>query len=290
MSQCQGNYDIKKHPCFSADAHGKFGRIHLPVSPVCNIQCRFCKRGFNKSEWRPGVSRALLTPVAAVEVLDRAAKLCPELTVVGIAGPGDTLAGDYALETFRLVHERYPDLIKCLSTNGLLLKEKIGSLVEAGVKAITVTMNAVDVKILAQICSHIVCNGQYITGEAAGRWLILAQLAGIEKAVSLGVTVKVNTVLIPGVNDKHVGDIARAAANAGAAFINIIPLIPEHEFRNHRSPDCMEINAARMIAEDYLPVFRHCQQCRADACGIPGGKMDFAEKLYDKRFISFSHG
>ncbi|MDF2568961.1 MAG: nifB 1 [Sporomusa sp.] len=285
MSQGQVTHDIKKHPCFSAEAHGKFGRIHLPVSPVCNIQCRFCKRGFNKDERRPGVSRALLTPEAAVGVLDRAVKLCPELTVVGIAGPGDTLAGDYALETFRLVHERYPSLIKCLSTNGLLLKEKIDGLVKAGVRAITVTINAVEVKILAKVCSHIVYNGQYITGEMAARWLVLAQLAGIEKAVDLGVTVKVNTVLIPGINDHHIGDIAKTAANAGAAFINIIPLIPEHEFRNHRSPDCLEVNAARMSAEKYLPVIRHCQQCRADACGIPGGKIDFAEVLYDKREI-----
>ena len=42
--------------CFSASAHNKFARIHLPVSPACNIQCRFCKRGFNKWEIRPGVA------------------------------------------------------------------------------------------------------------------------------------------------------------------------------------------------------------------------------------------
>lgn len=286
MSQSQATHDIKKHPCFSADAHGKFGRIHLPVSPVCNIQCRFCKRGFNKDERRPGVSRALLTPEAAVGVLDRAVKLCPELTVVGIAGPGDTLAGSYALETFRLVHERYPNLIKCLSTNGLLLKEKIDGLMKVGVRTITVTINAIEVKILTKICSHIVYNGQYITGEMAARWLVLAQLAGVEQAVSLGVTVKVNTVLIPGINDHHIGDIAKTAANAGAAFINIIPLIPEHEFRNHRQPDSQEIKAARRIAGEYLPVIRHCQQCRADACGIPGGKIDFAQMLYNERLVA----
>jgi nitrogen fixation protein NifB len=47
-------------------------------------------------------------------------KLCPEITVVGIAGPGDPLATTHALETFKLIHNRYPQLIKCLSTNGLL--------------------------------------------------------------------------------------------------------------------------------------------------------------------------
>ena len=31
-------FDSSKHPCFSKEAHGKFGRIHLPVAPRCNIQ------------------------------------------------------------------------------------------------------------------------------------------------------------------------------------------------------------------------------------------------------------
>jgi len=26
-----------KHPCFHCEAYNKFGRIHLPVSPSCNI-------------------------------------------------------------------------------------------------------------------------------------------------------------------------------------------------------------------------------------------------------------
>ena len=47
---------IKKHPCFNGAAHSKYGRIHLPVSPACNIQCRFCKRGFNRHEQRRSIS------------------------------------------------------------------------------------------------------------------------------------------------------------------------------------------------------------------------------------------
>ena len=282
MSHGREEKAMSKHPCFSAEAQGKFGRIHLPVSPVCNIQCRFCRRDFNKHEDRPGTGRVLLTPAEAIGVLERAVKLCPELTVVGIAGPGDTLAGDYALETFQLVHARYPYLIKCLSTNGLLLKEKIDGLVKAGVQAVTVTINAIEVKTLAKICSHIMHNGQYITGEMAARWLVLAQLAGIDKAVSLGVAVKVNTVLIPGINDQHIGDIAKTAAQAGAACINILPLVPAHEFRNRRPPDCRELAAARRVAGKYLPVIQHCQQCRADICGLPDTIADLAGLLYDK--------
>lgn len=60
------------------------------------------------------------------------------------AGPGDTLATDYALETFRLVKEHHPELIKCMSTNGLLLYERADEIIEIGVESVTVTVNAVD--------------------------------------------------------------------------------------------------------------------------------------------------
>jgi len=298
MSQCTANTEhnrqdhlVKKHPCFNGEAHAKYGRIHLPVSPSCNIQCRFCKRGFNKWEKRPGVSAGLLSPDEALEMVERALELCPQITVVGIAGPGDTLASDHALETFRLVHAKFPELIKCLSTNGLMLREKAEALVETGVKTITVTVNAADIKTLIKVCSHIQYNGQYMTGEIAARYLLLSQVGGIKKATDLGITVKINTVLIPGVNDHQIGDIAKLAAGLGADFINIIPLIPQHEFKDHSPPSCKELNAARAAAEQYLPVFRHCQQCRADACGIPGSGKDLADELYGNRFQNtFSHG
>ena len=33
-----------KHPCYSAEAHTKYARMHLPVAPACNIQCNYCNR------------------------------------------------------------------------------------------------------------------------------------------------------------------------------------------------------------------------------------------------------
>jgi len=281
---------VKRHPCFNSEAHSNFGRIHLPVSPACNIQCRFCKRGFNKWEKRPGVSRSLLKPEDSVKIVERALELCPQITVVGVAGPGDTLATDHALAAFELIHKRFPRLINCLSTNGLLLKEKAERIIEAGVRTVTVTVNAVYPAVLKDICAYINYNGQYLTGEHAARWLVLAQLAGIEKIAELGAVVKINTVLIPGVNDHHVEEVARATARAGASLINIIPLIPQHDMENYPPPDCAELNAARAAAEKHLPVFRHCKQCRADACGIPGAGVDLAGALYDEPLPTFSHG
>jgi nitrogen fixation protein NifB len=281
---------MKKHPCFNGEAHTNFGRIHLPVSPSCNIQCRFCQRSFNKWEDRPGVSRSLLTPKASLKVVERALELCPQITVAGIAGSGDTLATDHALETLELIHWKFPHLINCLSTNGLLLKEKANRIVSAGVKTVTVTVNSINPKGLSSICSHIISNGQFMTGEDAAQVLIEAQLSGIRKIVEQGVVVKINTVLIPGVNGESIGEVAKATAEAGASLINIIPLIPQHEMVLLRQPNCEELDSARISAEEFLPVFRHCLHCRADACGIPGSGIDYASELYEQPQETFSHG
>jgi nitrogen fixation protein NifB len=281
-----------RHPCFSGEANVSHGRLHLPVSPACNIQCRFCKRTFNKAEQRPGVSASLLNPADAADLARRALKLCPEITVAGIAGPGDTLATPHALETFRIIHREFPQLINCMSTNGLLLERYADAIHEAGVGALTVTVNAVDPVILERICSAVILDGRRHTGVEGAAILIEAQKRGIQKAADLGMMIKINIVLIPGVNDDHVGDIARTVSALGAGIVNIIPLIPQHEFAEAEEPDCEELNEAREAVEEFLPVFRHCQHCRADACGIPG-RGDLSSLLYneEREFEqTFSHG
>ena len=104
---------INNHPCFGPKA-ATTGRIHLPVSGSCNIGCRFCHRVLNKTEHRPGVTSKVITPEESIGVLEKALKICPEIKVAGIAGPGDTLATDTALETFRLIGKHFPELLKCM--------------------------------------------------------------------------------------------------------------------------------------------------------------------------------
>ncbi|MDR2644200.1 MAG: radical SAM protein [Planctomycetaceae bacterium] len=279
----------QKHPCFNSNAHGQFGRIHLPVSYACNIQCRFCVRSRNDSEQRPGVTKKILTPTQSLKIVDRALRLCPEITVVGIAGPGDALANDVALNTFDLIHKKYPDLIMCLSTNGLCLPDYVDSLPDVGVRTITVTINAVKPEIISKIVSHIFWDNKKIVGESMGKILIERQLKGIQLAAKIGLTVKVNTVLIPEINDFHIADVAYAACKAGATIFNIIPLIPQGEFANTTPPNCNALQKAKSAATQYLEVFEHCKHCRADACGIPGVN-EFSTQIYQEKMETFSHG
>lgn len=288
------NYEelTTKHPCFALGKKGSNGRIHLPISPTCNIECKFCDRKINDYEKRPGVTREVIKPEEAIDVIKKSLALCPDITVAGIAGPGDTLASDYALETFRLIAKEFPSLIKCMSTNGLLLSEKADEVIETGIDSLTVTVNAVEPEIEAKLNGGILYHGVHYTGVEAAEILIKNQLDGIRKVSGAGITVKVNTVLVPGINDHHIEEIAKTVSEAGATIYNIIPLIPQHELSNCRAPSCMEIDGARQKAEPYIDVFRHCQRCRADAIGVPGGT-DYGDQIYIKRIShkdTFSHG
>ncbi len=287
------NYEALKnsHPCFAGQRNHK-GRIHLPVSPGCNIECKFCDRKINHYENRPGVTASIIKPEEALDIVKKSLELCPEITVVGIAGPGDTLATDYALDTFRLIKKHFPELIKCMSTNGLLLKERADEIIEVGVDSLTVTVNAIEPEILAELCSEIIYHGKRFEGTEAAAILIQNQLAGIKKIAQAGITIKVNTVLVPGINDWHIEEIARTVNEAGASIYNIIPLIPQHELSGCEAPNCSQIDDARIRASQYIDVFRHCQRCRADAIGIPGEK-DFGDQIYLNRIAhkdTFSHG
>ncbi len=282
----------KAHPCFAVGAKPNRGRIHLPVSPGCNISCRFCRRELGSDDVRPGVAASIISPAEAVAAVRRALEICPEITVVGVAGPGDTLATPYALATFRLIKKMFPGIIACMSTNGLLLPQHADDILEAGIDALTVTVNAVDPKIQAQICSGIIYQGSRYAGEEAAEILIRNQLAGIEKVADAGLTVKVNTVLIPEINALHVQAVAKAVSERGAKIYNIIPLIPQHELAWCSSPSCALISSVRDEVEKYIKVFRHCQRCRADAVGVPGQE-DFSKQVYVRPIRhedTFSHG
>ncbi|MCZ7393257.1 MAG: hypothetical protein O8C56_08015, partial [Candidatus Methanoperedens sp.] len=107
-------------------------------------------------------------------------------------------------------------------------------------------------------------------GVEGAKLLIENQFLGVKKASEAGLNVKVNTVLIPEVNFEQVKEIAKRAAESGAMLMNIIPLIPLHMFEHARAPECDELTIARTLAEEFLPQFRLCRQCRADAIGVPG--------------------
>ena len=259
------------HPCFTPAAHN-YARLHLPVAPKCNIQCNYCSRRFScVNESRPGVTGEVLSPVEALRRFLEVRKMVPNLTVVGISGPGDPLANiDEVLETIRLTRYADPEMTFCLSTNGLALPQYAETLYEAGVTHFTVTMNTLDPVIGAKIYRYINGDGMIYTGVKGAAFLIERQLAGLEALRRLDVVCKVNIVAIKGINDTHIESIAERVGTYGVAATNIMPLIPVEGTPLARNPamDGRELKTLRDTCAKHVPQMYHCRQCRADAIGM----------------------
>jgi nitrogen fixation protein NifB len=265
---------LANHPCFNPGACAGHARVHLPVAPKCNMGCNYCDRssGDCVNESRPGVTSAVLKPRQALAYLEAVADRMP-VSVAGIAGPGDPLANpDATLETLALVRRRFPEMLLCLSTNGLALPGHAERIAELGVSHVTVTVNAVDPAIGAGLYGWMRDGAFARRGVEAAALLLARQEAGIRALAARGVIVKVNTVDVPGHNDRHVEDIARTAREWGAAVLNPMPMIPVPgaRFGGLPEPDVGDMLAVRAAVARHIRVMGHCRRCRADAAGLLG--------------------
>jgi nitrogen fixation protein NifB len=147
--------------------------------------------------------------------------------------------------------------------------------VAVGVRSLTVTINAVMPETAEAIYAWVGGpGGERLKGEDAARHLLERQWQGLAQAVAAGLVVKVNSVLIPGVNEDELPAIAMFAHERGAHLSNVLPLIAQGRFRAVVPPTVAQIHAIRDACGEYLPQMTHCNQCRADACGLIGKDRD----------------
>lgn len=269
---------VFNHPCYSEQAHHHFARMHVAVAPACNIQCNYCNRKYDcANESRPGVVSEVLQPEQAVKKVLAVAAAIPQMTVVGIAGPGDPLANpERTFATFRGIAAYAPDIKLCVSTNGLSLPQHADALARHNIDHVTITINTLDEAIGAEIYPWVFWNHKRIRGRAAARILIEQQQKGLEMLTARGVLVKVNSVMIPGVNDAHLKEVSRVVKSRGAFLHNVMPLIAEPEHGTYygvmeqRSPTAQELQDLQDACAGDMNMMRHCRQCRADAVGLLG--------------------
>ncbi len=270
----------ERHPCFSFHAKYKYARVHLPIAKGCNIQCNYCDRKFDcVNESRPGVTSKLLTPFQSVEYMKRITKVDGgRISVVGIAGPGDPFADpDNTLEALRMVKESFPDLLFCLSTNGLNIHPYVEEIKKLGVSHVTITVNGIIPSVLGEIYSWVRFDKKVYRGVKAGLVLLEQQLKAIEAIKKAGLFLKINTVILPGINDWHIPDVAKKMAEMNVDIINCIPVYPNGNefFKEVSTPDGELVSKIRSEVKTYLPQMTHCARCRSDAAGLLGN--DFKE-------------
>lgn len=197
----------------------------------------------------------------------------PQTRVIGIAGPGEPLANQETFETLKLLRQKFPHLILCLSTNGLLLPEKIILLQEFKITYLTITINAIESDIGKNIYLWVDYQGEKHYREKGFTLLSSQQLKGLKEAARLGMKVKINTVMIPGINENHIETIAKVTSDIEASVMNIVPMIPVKESKlttQKKGSIAAAIKRLQDGCESIIKQIRHCQQCRADAIGFLG--------------------
>ena len=141
---------------------------------------------------------------------------------------------------------------------------------------VTITINMVDPEIGAQIYPWIFYRHKRWTGIEAATILHERQMLGLEMLTARGILTKINSVMIPGVNDEHLIEVNRWVKERGAFLHNVMPLISDPAHGTHygltgqRGPTAMELKALQDKLEGGAKLMRHCRQCRADAVGLLG--------------------
>ncbi|WP_372746075.1 radical SAM protein [Lutibacter sp.] len=276
----------KVHPCFDKEAKLKYARIHIPVAPKCNVQCGYCNRKYDcVNESRPGVTSSILKPFQALNYIRAISEKITNISTIGIAGPGDAFAEpEKTLESIRLIKAEFPEKIFCLSSNGLNILPYINEIASLNVTHVTITINSFRLETLEKIYKWARYNKKMYRGIEAAKLMLEQQGPALKALVEKGIVVKINTVIIPGVNDTEIEEVAQKVSELGASTMNCIPLIPTEgsDMEDFEKPTGASIRNIIRSIHKYIKPMTHCARCRADAAGMLGKDDTSAYKLIDQ--------
>ena len=189
------------------DAHGRrIDYLRLSVTDRCSLRCIYCMP-------ESGVPLVSHHEILSFEEVWRVAASARRLgfTKFRITG-GEPLEVRNVLELIRGVRRAIDTATLGLTTNGLRLVELALALRDAGVERLNVSLDALDPA----------CFKAMTRRDGVSR-----VLAGIDRALEVGFTrLKVNAVIVPGVNEDEIVALAGLALNRpiDVRFIEQMPL------------------------------------------------------------------
>lgn len=194
------------------DRHGRRATdMRLSVIDKCNLRCTYCMPA-DGLPWLPAaqlMSSAEIVRLVGVGVRELGVA---ELRLTG----GEPLVRRDLEEIVAAVRAAHPELPLSLTTNGIGLAARAQALAEAGLNRVNVSLDSLSAATFRQL---------------ARRDRLADVLAGAEAAAAAGLTpVKVNAVLMRGVNDHEAPELLAWALERGFAlrFIEQMPLDADH--------------------------------------------------------------
>ena len=260
------NKHVCRHPCFNNyDFHNAV--IHLPIVSESNIiYTEQSLQGCPNLQEDERLPVKVLTPYEALERLIDAKKTIPGLTVAALAGPGEPLTDfDSVKETLKGIRQVYSEILLCLSTNGLMLPIYANHLISLGVNYVTVTVNTVSPEIGAKIYNSITYMGRKYYGVEGANILLQNQISGISYLTSMGISVRMNIVVMKGVNEHEIKDIVQLAKDCGCKLTNILPQTngKNQNYNGLEAYSSDKLFSLRQKYEEILPQSYYCKPCNA---------------------------
>jgi len=148
----------------------------------------------------------------------------------------------------------------------------IDELAQIRVSHVTITVNAIIPEIAEKIYSWVRFGKRVFHPKEGVKVLLEKQIEAIRLLKEKGIVVKVNSIIIPEINDKHIPAVAKKMSEMKVDILNCIPYYPNEgsAFGNIPEPSKAVIQRIREEAGKYIPQMHHCTRCRADAVGLLG--------------------
>ena len=208
-----------------ADRHGRVAtRLRLSVTDRCDLRCTYCMP--EDPTWLPHAE------VLSFEELLRLTRIAVSLGVekVRVTG-GEPLVRRNLPELIRGLHQVKGLKSVSLTTNGTRLPELAKSLWDAGLRSLNVSLDTLNPNTFRTLA------------RTDGLDKVLA---GIEEADRIGFRIKLNMVVVRGLNDAEIPAFGRLARDRGfdVRFIEFMPLDGDRTWNRDKVVPAAEIRAA----------------------------------------------
>jgi len=226
--------DKSKIPALVDALDRKLTYLRISLTDKCNFRCFYCYGS------APEIERtAKLSLMSSTEIVDLI-KVFGSLGVnkVRLTG-GEPLLNPSVVDIVRNISE-IPGIKQIgLTTNGFLLKEKLSELIKAGLNRLNVSLDSLERE---KFC------------EVTGVDGLPQVLEGLRAARDSGAfqRVKVNTVVMRGVNDSEVGNLAKWSLENGFE-LRFIEYMPTRNTLNHAKKHISEADIRSKIDLELQP-------------------------------------
>ncbi len=213
---------------FLLDSHGRRAiDLRVSLTDKCNLRCTYCMPA-EGLDWLPG--QELLTDEELLRLITIAVERLG-ITEIRFTG-GEPLLRKGILELVREVGQLAPRPEMSLTTNGIGFGRRAADFASAGLNRVNISLDTLQRETFAKITR---------------RDRLADVLAALDGAAAAGLTpVKINAVLLRGINDHEAADMLGFAVERGyhLRFIEQMPLDAGHEWNRGSMVTADEIQAA----------------------------------------------